>query len=218
MTKKITNRYYRQFLDDGEIDIVPYDTFKAILKDVDGIRGNYKIEARCLMIVLYYTGARPVEIFSIAGRHIEKDGNQIVIKIRGAKRGKPRKIYLSYNRAPIKYLYKYSQRMPPDVKLFYHFSKTYLRRYKTKAGLTKYRKEEICNRLYYHVKRWTKAYYPPDGLPPYYFRHSRFSQLSEAGATMQDLANIKGARTINSVEAYLHMSKNTAQKIGRKIK
>lgn len=209
----ITNKNYRNFLDNGLIEIINLDQLKQALNNVRGIHGRYVQEARALLILLYYTGCRPVEALNIKAADIEKEKSYIVVKIPAAKRGLPRKVFLPYRFALIKELYKYSRAVFPDFLLFMHYRSNYER--KTKKGKTR---ADITTRIRYYVNKWFDGVVDNDTIPPYFLRHSRFSQLSEAGLAPQELKYLKGSKTFASVNPYLHLSRRKAVQIAKHIK
>ena len=208
---KITNPLYREFLDKGIIKILSYDQLKAALDNVTGINGQYVKEGRAFLITLYYTGARPCEVLNLTAKGILHQDTYITMELQAAKHGLNRTIYIPDHYAAIKELWDYATRQYPDMYLFYHYRSNSTKTVKKKNGTTK-AYAVISDKARYHVGRW----FP--GLTPYFMRHSRFSQLSEAGLTPEELRQIKGAKTLGSVLPYLHLSSRTARKIAKSIR
>lgn len=209
---KITNPNYRQFLDNGIIDFIEPEHLKDALNNV---RSRYTKEGRALIILLYYTGCRPNETLKMLARDIKKDNSFIVAQVPGSKKGLPRAVYLKpddYTRE----LYKYASGLFPEMFLFPHFLGKYESTYKNKRGETKPRKDltykirDLIHRAFLKVI--------PGSISPYFLRHNRFSKLSAAGASMEEIRMIKGARSIESVHYYTHLSKKTARNLAGKIK
>lgn len=213
--KKITNPNYRKFLDEGIIETIGAEQIDQALSQVTGIRGKHKEEGKCLLISLYYLGARPIEILQIKGKDITKKNNYILVKVQGRKRGLPRTIYLQYKIPHVKQLYKYATSIFPEMPLFHHYKNSYKRTIMTKKGL-KIRIEET-DKVRYYIHKWFKNIIP-DSISPYFLRHNRFSKLSQEGVTDRDLQQLKGAKSITSVQPYQHMSTESAKKLSRKIK
>jgi len=61
----------------------------------------------------------------------------------------------------------------------------------------------------YWVKKWT-------GLPPYYFRHNRASQMAQAGASIDEISQYRGT-TVKATEQYIHLTEKRARKISRYV-
>jgi len=207
---KITNPEYRNFLDKGMIEILRLPELKTALNNVSGINGKHIIEGRAFIIALYYTGARPCELLNLRAKAFKRKDTYVTAEIQAAKRGLNRTIYLPYRFAAVKELYAYAVRCFPNMYLFHHYRSDRLRRLRTRNGeLKEYR--VISDNVYYHVKKWF-------GTIPSFLRHNRFSALSEAGLTREEIRQTKGAKTTASVDPYLHLSGRTAKKIARFIK
>lgn len=200
----VKNKRQREFLDNGIINTVSSQKIEDMLKDISG---NHQAEARAMVIALYYSGARPKEILLLKSKNIYKEGSTILIELQGTKRGLGRKIQLPYQRPLIKQLYEYSISHPPEMFLFYHFKGLTIKYYKNKKGEIK-EYEEISARLRYYFKKWWG-----DEFIPYFFRHNCFSILSEVGYADAEIKYLKGARTLESVTPYTHLSRARAKKL-----
>lgn len=207
---KILNKNYKKFIEEGVISVL---TEGDILRAMNNITGKYTKEARCLITTLYYTGGRPIEVLDVRARDITKDGTFCVIKLRGAKGGLPRPIYLSMKKPLIKELYTYASKLFLDMYVFYHFRGKYVRHTVSKLGVPKVY-SEVSRKIRYHFLFWFKDVLD-GGVNPYYIRHNRFSKLAERGATMDEIRLIKGAKTYASVTPYIHLSTRGAKKIAR---
>jgi integrase len=209
---KITNELYRQFLDKG---IMQYIDESHINEAIKNITGKNKEESKALIITAYYTGARPGEYLQLTGKDAKKEGNYLILQLKGTKGGLPRPIYLSMSLPLIKQLYTYITKNPPEAYLFPHYKTTYKRKVQRKKG----EKTQIVHsdKLRYYFKKWFKNI-PPEGIPPYYLRHNRFSKVSQAGATLEEMRQLKGSKTIESVMPYLHMSTSTSKKNAKRIR
>lgn len=201
---KIKNKAYRSFLDDGIIDIIDLNEIKQALEK---ITGKYKQEGRCFLVALYYTGARPNEVLQLKGKDVEKETSYIKVRLPASKKGLPRTLFFPYRFTLIKELYNYASALYPEQFLFYHYQTHYKR--KTPKGS----RIEITGKVGYYIKKWFKG-----KITPYFLRHNRFSQLSEAGLPPQELRMMKGSRTLESVHYYVHLSTRSAKKIAKKIK
>lgn len=215
-TQRITNLNYRRFLDDGIFNIITEADLNKALKNVDKTTRQYRREGKCLLIALYYTGARPNEILRMLSTDIKLQGQYIMLKVPGSKGGLPRTIYLSGKVKYVRYLYEYSKDLPPNYYLFFHYKNNYKRLHKNKKGEIK---EYICttDKLRYYFNRWFEGVID-DSIPPYYLRHNRFSKLSEAGSSAEEIRILKGGKTLSSVTPYLHMSSRALKKQAKKIR
>lgn len=207
---KIKNVNYRRFLEEGIIEFITEDHIKQAI----GNMKSNKREAASLLIALYYTGARPNEVLELKGKDVTRDGGYVLIKLVGSKGGLPRTVYLNYTLPLVRQLYSYAKSVFGEMLLFYHFRNDYTKKYTNKKGEAKQSKE-ISSKLRYHIQNWFRDVIP-GSITPYYLRHNRFSQLSEKGSTAEELRQIKGSRTLDSVMAYLHMSSSTAKKLARR--
>jgi len=212
MANKITNPNYRKFLDEGIMEFVTEEQLKEALSN---IKEKQRKQGRALLIILYYTGARPKEILYIKANDILKEGSFITIKIMGAKRGLTRKVYLQYKKSLIKELWNYVTTLPPEMFLFHSFKNTYVRSKQVKSGEIKQYVEET-DKIRYYIFKWFKGVIP-GSITPYFLRHNRFSKLSEAGATMQQIRQMKGSKSMKSILPYIHLSSESAKKLARKI-
>jgi len=212
MEKKITNKNYREFLDNGIITIL---TQEDIEKALSNVTGKYAEEQKAFIIMSYFTGARPNEILRLTSKDVTRKNNYIIVKVPGSKRGLARPIYIPFKHKLVKIMYQYAIKLLPDMYLFFNLRGAYTRRVINKKGEIK-EYSEITNKLRYYFKKWFDNVIE-GGISPYYLRHNRFSKLMEAGATAEEVRLLKGAKSYNSVTPYLHMSTKSARNIGRKI-
>lgn len=208
--QRITNLEYRKFLDNGIITII---TEPEIHEALNNIKGKRAAEGRALLITLYYTGARPVEVLQLKAKHIKREGSYITIKVPGAKRGLPRTIYLPYRLHLVKELYKYATGVFMEMLLFYHYSNRYIRLSPSKKGGFN-ETIQSTDKLRYYFKKW----FTNRKITPYFLRHNRFSQLTEAGESQDTIMFLKGSKSLESVRPYLHLSTEKAKKVAKKIK
>ncbi len=96
---------------------------------------------------------------------------------------------------------------------FFHFRGNYVRIAETPKGIKRY--PELAGKLGYYFGKW--FFNVEGGISPYFLRHNRFSKLSEAGLSMQDIRMLKGSKTLESVNCYLHLSAKAAKNIAKKI-
>lgn len=210
---EIRNKHYKQLLNENYIVTLSVEQIKQAL---DNIKEKYKSEGRALLIVLFYTGARPNEVLRLKANDITKEGSYIIIQMKGSKGGLPRPIELPYKFELIKELYKYSKSVFPEMYLFYNYQSSYLRKIKHKDG-SYTQKIDITNNLRYYFNKWFKGVLETP-IPPYYLRHNRFSLLAQWGYSDGDLMMLKGAKSVDSLHHYKHLSRHRSRRIAKKWK
>ena len=206
---RIKNALYRKFLDEGIIEILKHED---IVKVLNNIKGKNAKEARALVICLYLTGARPVEVLNMKAKDISKESQFILAKVPASKNGLPRTIYLQIRNSLAKELLNFAMSLMGERYLFWNFRGSSRQKYITDNGFLK-EYNVITYKLRYYFKIWFNSL-----IPPYFLRHNRFSQLSQDGASMDQLKNLKGAKSYESIQPYTHLSSDSAKKIARKIK
>jgi len=211
MGQNIKNKHYRRFLDQGEIETIGPDLIKNVLDSIDH---NNKTEARSLLIALYLTGARPVEILNLIAKDIKKDGRYILINTPAAKNGVARPIRLLNKNPMARELYTYAIACHPEQILFYHFKGKYHRKRLGKRGV--YNRIETAYKVRYWVYKWFKNHLDT-GIPPYFLRHNRFSKMAEKGASDRDIMQLKGSKTFESIRPYVHLSSKKSKQLASKI-
>lgn len=214
----IKNKHYRKFLDEGEITLItPADFDTAMENAKTGIYRKHSTIARALLVVLYYTGCRPAEALKVCAKDIDiSDKSYLKVKLRTLKSGRPRTVYIPRKLPYVQELEDLAVRTYPDMLLFYPFISKSVKFYKNRKGELK-QFNETSDRLRYHIAKWF-SHVKGGAICPYFLRHNRFSSLAMEGATMQDIQLIKGAKDLNSVTPYLHLSTKKAREIGRKIR
>lgn len=230
--QKITNTHYRKFLDEGVIDTIGKRELATALKNVTG---KYRNEGKALLITLYYTGARPVEVLDIKAKDFGRKDSYVTIHLRGSKGGVARTLFLRYDDKYVQELYGYARGIFPEMLAFYHFRNNYERTIKTSYCVCGKKKHahptEKCgkfipklktridttDKLRYYVKKWFKGVLD-ESIPPYFLRHNRFSKLMQEGMSDKDIQMLKGSKSIESVQPYLHMSTKRAKDLAKHIK
>jgi site-specific recombinase XerD len=212
---KISNVNYRAFLDKGEIQLIDIKLLNLALKNVSGIYGKNREEGRALLIALYLTGGRPIEVIGMQAKHVYKQDTYVAVQMLTAKRGKARIMYFRESMPIAKELYDYAIHKFPEMYLFFHYRSLETKTVKKKDGST-YEYADVAAKLTYHVKHWFKGVIP-SSIPPYYLRHNRFTSMAQNGVSINDIQQFKGAKTHESVQAYLHLSQHEAKKIAKHI-
>lgn len=212
---KITNENYRKFYTKGMIEILTQEELDLALKNIKGIYGRHIKEGRALLICLYFTGARPIEVLQLRAENIYKEGSYIKIDLPTAKRGVPRTISLPSRLRLVKELYSFAQSNFRGKLLFYNYRGKRVKKYYVKGVLKEYL--DISDKLRYYVMKWFKDV-RKGSITPYFLRHNRFSQLANAGLTPQDIQFLKGSKRTDSVQPYLHLSRKKSEELAKKIK
>lgn len=210
--KNIKNKLYRKLLDENDMEVINEEQLRQVL---DNIKYRDVEMARSIVILAYYTGARPNELLRIRARDIQKEGRYMVVKIKGSKKGATRSIWLKFNDL-VKEVYTYKLKYMEDIFIFFHLIGRYKQIRKLKNGETK-EVIKVHQKVTYWFKKWFSAL-DIGTVPPYYLRHNRFTKLALEGATDRELKQIKGSRSDLSIEYYIHHSKESGKSIAKKIK
>lgn len=213
--RKIKNENYLKFLEQGEINILDKIHIEMALDNINRYQKKHKKEAKALVIIMYLTGARPVEILRLKGKMVKENQKSLVINMPASKRGLPRLIYLELKDPLVLQFWDYANKFMPELYLFPHFIGNHIKRYKNKKGEEK-SYQEVSGKLRYYFNIWFSDILG-NGINPYYLRHNRLSKLAINGVDLQALRMFKGAKTFDSIMPYLHMSSDVAKKISKKI-
>ncbi|MEM4262019.1 MAG: hypothetical protein QXI10_03575 [Candidatus Diapherotrites archaeon] len=184
------------------------EEFKEKLEKIHYNQKQKTIQAKLISILLYYTGLRPTEILRITGGQITKGESGIKIPITSAKKGQAGIVLLPKNEYTLQ-LYEHSNKIPPEMPIFYYFAKNQENKVKWKKKITNEEKTKTYIRnqnLHYFCMKWF-------GVPPYFFRHNRLSRAAEKGATLEELREMKLAKKIESVLPYLKWSITTKKRL-----
>jgi integrase len=150
------------------------------------------IYERCLIAVLWITGARTEEVLALTTESIIYDSFKVDIRLNTLKLGvgkfavQDRTISISRPSGLEQNLYletilTHIRTLPKEARLFPYTSRW---------------AEKVINRLGERAigKR----------LAPYHFRHSVLSHMAAQGANVPELMHFKGAKDAKSVSTYLH--------------
>lgn len=229
---KTNNQDYNKFLKENEIELIDQDQLQEWLDKMTTAHLPRKCsleQARALLIMIYYTGARPSEIVEVCGKDIvqKKYKRQRVfeIKLITLKRGTVRHIPIPVNKQT-RFLYDYAQKQHPEQFIFYAFRKN--TKIKVKWSIKKpilikengkiiqdthiENKQKEYLRRGHTLNRYTKMW---TGKLAYFFRHHRFSYMADKGASDNDIQFVKGAKSPNSVAPYKHMSIQRKEKLAK---
>lgn len=227
---KTNNEEYNKFVKQNEIELIEKETLQEWLNKIplsNLPKHCDPIQAKALLVLTYYTGARPSEIVEVCAKDIvkKKYTKKWVFEIRlvTLKGGFTRNIPIPIN-TQTKLLFNYAKKYPDEQYIFYSFRKNAKIKVSwdnTKDMLvkengeitiekhTEHKQKEYYRRghmINYYTKHWT-------GKLAYFFRHHRFSYMADKGASDSDIQFFKGARSARSVEPYRHMSVKRKEKL-----
>jgi len=161
-------------------------------KEIDEWLLNCKDELdELVLILLYYTGARPCELCMLKWGSIMIEDDFIKIGIPTLKKGVSRSIYIPINKHTEK-LIEMSNMFDKD-----DFILRGLKPWNVRDRIYRITQNEMC---------------------PYFFRHNRLSKLANEGVDVYTLKKFKGAKTISSVEPYIILAGSDLKKIADKVK
>lgn len=211
-SSRLKNQLYLDLLNGEYITTLGIPEIRKVMDNIDSY-GGYKInkaEAKALVCLLYYTGARPAEILNLTGQDIKKEGTYIYVHLSTLKYGNPRKIAIPLNKPFVNDTWKYCAQVFPTWFLFEKYRGTHRRLRKNKKDeIIEYR--ELSSKLRYYFRRW----FSDIEITPYFLRHNRFSIMSEKGASDEEIRIAKGARSLASVDPYTHLSQKRAKRFTR---
>lgn len=209
---KIINERYKELLENNTISVVFEDDFKNLLFKLE-----HKLDTpalRVFFILLYWTGRRPAEILELtpecfAKRIVEYADSKgkkhktkvlqivFVTKKKGIVRSErwysPKNLWLQE-------AFSLAFKTPPYARIFAAICSAHRNKvkWKRKDGCFVY-KEYLRN-----SGNVDKIFLKQLGIPPYFFRHNRFTLMANQGATLQEIAAAKGSKDTRSAERYLH--------------
>jgi integrase len=137
---------------------------------------------KVMLILLYYTGARPSELLELTKENFRTTEKTLFISIPTKKRGETRTIPLPLKNPRISFVANYIDAIPSGIK----FLKS---RFKNIQSIKKFVYKVSDNKY-----------------TAYFFRHNLLSILANSGATVYELKTWKGAKSIKSVEPYIRLA------------
>lgn len=219
------------------IELVPPELLTAWLEGIKEKKRPSKCDiptARALLILVYYTGARPGEIVELKPKDITQK-NYVVPKRKHQKKvyevtlttlkkgDKVRVLPIPVNEHTTE-MFTTVKKQYPEMRIFHAFytnAKNPVNWKQKKQMLVKENQEvkleaftlnkhkdyiKTSFKIYWYIKQWT-------GLPPYYFRHNRFSFMADKGASDRDIQYYKGSKSAKSVAPYRHLSTQAKEKL-----
>lgn len=180
----------KDFKEKGTIETISYEQFQQLIRPI----GDKP--TRLLFMFLYFTGARPSELRTIIAKDVVKKGKTLWIKVPTSKHGRERNIPFSLAKfSELNELLEWNDHLLPDQYMFPIMA------------------------LKQQIRHFISSRFKKHGLniPLYFLRHNRFSLLAEHGATPEQIKYFKGAKSLRSVEPYMHLSTQMQKKIQRFI-
>lgn len=208
----VKNKYYREFLDKGKITTLSQEELE---KALNNITGRHIKMGRSLLILLFYTGCRPIEALDLHPEDFQVEGQNLIVSLKTRKRGIARDVYLPLRNHHIKELKSYALGMPPTSLIYYKYI-SLARHKKTKKDGTVYYLNQRSKKLHRYFRLWFKDI-RDEPIPPYFLRHNTLSRLAELGHSEMELKYLKGARSVESVAPYVHLSSIKAKKLSAGI-
>lgn len=202
---KISDPRYARFLKEGLIDLVTLEELERGLNKIKSRSDHDRRMWRSFCILLYYAGPRPIELLSLYRKDVGLGKSSMTLLLPASKRGLVRPVQLYYSRPFVLELKAYIEKQHSSFLLF--------ARARSQAVFTSRGGEKVHStaRITENVKNWF-------GFSPYFFRHSRMSALSEAGADRDEIRLFKGSKSEKSVTPYVHLSPKRSKKIARMLK
>lgn len=196
--------WLKRMVKDGIIEFIDYDVFKSeIVPKIEKLQIKPVEEGKAWIYFLYFTGCRPSEMRYLKTFHVEIQEDKIKIMIPTTKHGRARLIILPMKYDEVKFLAEFFKKQkeihPREQPLF-----PYLHR--------RVKDHNVCDAIRYRLRSCGLK-----DIVPYVFRHNRFSLLAFKGAKPEEIKYFKGARTLSSVEPYLHISKLQAEELAELI-
>lgn len=211
--KRIKNKWYVEFLEKGSIQYIKPE-------HIDQVTANFKGKNRDMSLSLVYclflTGARPIEVLNIKAKDVVRDSQYLRIQVSAAKNGLPRPIFIKFSNKYAKHIYEYARQLMPEMYIHYAYRGKYVRHVINKKGVVK-TYAELSRPVRSNFAKWFTGILGDETVLPYHLRHNRFSQMSERGATAEEMRISKGARTYASVMPYIHLSSERGKKISKFI-
>jgi integrase len=144
-------------------------------------RCELKIE-KVLLILLYYTGARPSELLELTKENFRITEKTLFVSIPTKKHGETRTIPLPLRNPRIRLVANYITTIPSGVKFL----------------KTRFNSDHSIRNFVYKIS--------DNKYTTYFFRHNLLSILANYGATVYELKTWKGAKSIKSVEPYIRLA------------
>jgi integrase len=229
MPGKIKNPYYKAFLEGHLLQEIDRDDLKFVL---DRIQHQYVDQARCMVIVLWVTGARPNEVLKLTGKNFVFTKDYLEIQLNKSKGGMARDLGMPWINPKTgqedeltKEVWEYAKTMWLDQYCF-HFFRSEAKRYGVKKTYRKKNGEviekfydkvydELSSKLRYYIPKWFSVLWP-EGIPPYYLRHNRGSKLyNKSGGEATTIA--LGHTSEKTKASYAHQTKDMRKNISRGI-
>lgn len=151
-------------------------------------------KVQALVSLFWITGARPAEIlelttdnvkvepefvsFTLPTKKLQADGTSFVMKSRQLRVVRPNGLQMNIY---LETIASYLERLRPGDPLF-DYTRSWMLKTINKLGMKALSKQ----------------------ISPYHFRHSAMTREAAAGRTLDQLKHYKGAKTLKSVEPYVH--------------
>jgi len=220
---KIKNKRYLKHFKKRQIELI---TPKEFYENWRKIKAKPHLQnlLKDFFLLLFWTGRRPIEILNLKGEDFRrtqlKEDNGMyrdyfLIDTHTKKGGNDVEIMLVFEQIPeLEHLYTRIQGYPPEFRYFelLRTRGTDTLNWFTKAGEPRTKVYDAPSKKAWY---WSNKYF---GIPPYFFRHNRFSTMVNEGGTYEDVKIFKGAKTSSSVDPYISPNQKTLRRIGSGFK
>lgn len=218
---KITNEVYKDIIDPSKIvSTMTIQEFKAKLDLIDCGHSLTTKQFRAFAILAFMTGRRPIELLTLKPEEFTVDGRNYKMIFLTAKGGEATAWLYPMN-ALTDEAYRLARKTPPFFPIFYKLICENKNKKVVSRKIDKATGTPISKTYYYdnvstkNLDYWFQKHF---GVPAYFFRHNYFTRLSEAGATMEQMRQAKGAKDMRSVLAYARYSRATALQLNKLMK
>lgn len=222
----IKNKRYLLHFKKGRFEVMTpkefYEKLQELKKD-KRIKPHLFNPFKYFFLLLFWTGARPGQTLELQAQNfrktqlLDREKNEyneyLAIDIPPKKHEKLGEVYLSFDNIPLlDKLWQWVESAPEGYTPFHALFSRGKRLIKWKSGKGHQSKEykDLAARMFY----WSIKLFE---VPPYFFRHNRFTDMKLKGAKAEDIKTFKRARTMASVEAYIHPDEEELRQLAKNI-
>lgn len=221
---KTNDKNYLDFLAGKTFVTVPRKTFAEKLEHVRYVnKTDANKPARIACILLWMTGARPNEVLRLKAGDFTRTAAHLIVQMPGSKGGNPRPIRLPISDKLVIEIDDFVRDKYPEWVVFWQIQSR-----SVKNGTTRsFKSKNPEGKEVWKSKRYEKKY--PDvaakfaksfrlwfDMPVYYLRHNRFTVAAEK-LSINDLRDLKGAKTEVSLMKYMHHTEKAGKRIAKEL-
>lgn len=220
---KITNKRYSLHFKKGKFEPMQKEEFYQRLNKIN-VKPHLLNPFKYFFLILYWSARRPIQVLELTRGQLRKTtlkdiktgewNDFLEIEPAPRKGEKPVTIYLMFDNIPLLAdFWNWAEGAPEDFKPFYMLKskQKHTVKWKTKTGQLREKENEyISSRMWY----WANKFFE---IPPYFLRHNRYTVMRLNGATFEEIKTFKGAKTMASVEVYVHPDEETLRSISKNL-